>query len=707
MPSFRRFYILLLIFVLLFSKIFAQEEDSLAYLFDLSLQELMNVSVTSASKMAEPINEAPATIMVITSEQIKERGYESLEDVLKDIPGFDLVNVQGTFPIIWAQRGLYGAENKRTLLMIDGIIENNILEGNVLGGPQYSLHYIDQIEVIWGPASALYGANAYNGIINIITKKGENISGFEYQKGYGSFNTKFDKFVAGSKNGNIEYTFAGSIFNTDGPVFNERHPNYSNSNVENAYSLIGRIKYKNIEFGFNRFDRPMGIGQFSNTPSYYNLPGYGYENNEGLSYGGAQADINGEKAGSWHSNTQSSFLNFSHNFNQKTNLNINVYYRITEIDVDSYEYNYLGDDKFSRDVYAHWSNSLGGEFRVNHIFNKNHDLVTGIQIEQNNVEGGYRKSDILSDNTDYTIMKLIDKDERVFNIYNNGAIFTQYRLKTKLFNQTNLLLGVRYDYNNIYGGTTNPRLGLIIQPTNKITIKGLAGTAYRAPNSFELFTETTIRVQNPDLKPEKVFSSEAGIIINISDDILFETNIFYNDFSNIIVSNVAVGDVTGDGIENYQNQNLGSAQIYGAEIKTNIILSSKLSCVANFTWQDATQKENGLSYNVPNIADYKGNLIIRYNLEDLFTINFTENFVGKRNTSKTNPFKEIDGYYISNLSIISKKLFNDHISFSLLIKNLFNQEYLDPGIRASDGDYYGTRHVQPGRSAYLKLILNL
>ncbi|MFC2151923.1 TonB-dependent receptor plug domain-containing protein [Bacteroidota bacterium] len=703
----RRLIILLILFLFLLSNALAQEEDSLTFLFELSLHELMNIPVTSASKKEEPINEAPATIMVITSQQIQERNYESIEDILKDIPGFDIVNVQGTFPIIWAQRGSYGAENKRTLLMIDGIIENNILEGNVLGGPQYSLHYIDRIEIIWGPASALYGVNAYNGIINIITKKGNDIDGLEYQKGYGSFNTKFDKFITGTKNREIEFTLAGSLYNTDGPVFKERHPNYTGSYVENAYSIVSRLKYKNVLFGFHRFDRPMGIGQFSNSPSYYQLPGYGYQNTEGDSLGGAQTNINGEYPGLWHSVTQSLFIKYNLNFNNKTEFKVKLYYRTSEIADDSYEYDYIGNNKFSRDVYAHWSNSIGGEIQFDYQFNKKHDLITGIQYEQSNVEQGYRPTEVLSDDQDYTIMRLLSKDDRIFNIYNNSAAFVQYRLKTSLFKQTNFIAGVRYDYNNIYGGTTNPRGGVVIKPSEKLTLKGLAGTAYRAPNSFELFSETTIRVQNPELKPEKLINSELGIIYQFNKNLMVEGNCYYNELSNMIVSNVPVGDVTGDGIDNFQNQNVGSAQILGVELKTKAYFSNDFSCFLNFTWQDATYSENNVSNEIPNISNYKGNIGFRYQLIDLLIFSFTENIVGDRSTSITNPYTKIDGYYISNLSITSKNLFNNHIAVSVLIKNLFDQEYVDPGIRAATGEYYGTRHVQPGRNTYIKLTLSL
>ncbi|OFX26880.1 MAG: hypothetical protein A2041_12070 [Bacteroidetes bacterium GWA2_31_9b] len=697
----------LFLFIFLFSNnSISQNNDSIYYLFNLSIEELQNIIVISASKKEEPVQQAPATISVITAEQIKERGYESIDDALKDLPGIDFVNVHGTFPIIWAQRGSYGDENKRTLLLIDGIIENNLAEGNVLAGPQYSLHNVEQIEVIWGPSSALYGANAFSGIINIITKKGRSINGVEYQKGFGSYNSQYDKFNIGKNQNDYEFSLSGSLYNTDGPVFTERHPSYNNSYIKNAYSIIGRLRYKDITIGFNRFDRPMGIGQFSNTPEYYNLPAYGYENSEGTTYGGAQTTANGEKPGLWHSNTQTLFARFLKEFNSNLSLKIETYYRVTEIDDDSYEYDYLGNNKFRRDVYNHNSNSIGSELQADYHLYKNHDITLGFQFEQSNIERGYRKSVVMSDNDDYTIMRLLDDNYRLYNIYNNYAGFMQYRLNTSLFNATNFILGVRYDYNDVYGKTLNPRVGFVSNINEKLNIKGLYGSAYRAPTSFELFTETTVRVENPYLKPEKINTSELSLGYKITKDILLESNFFYNQFSDIIISNVPVGDVNGDGIYNYQNQNKGSAEIYGFEIRTNAILFKNISIYANYSYQDATQTDS-LTNPVPNVSKHKGNIGITFPIHNFIKIHFSENIVGDRTTSPTNPDKNIDGYYISNLTLTTNNIFKNKVLVSVTIKNLFDSKYNDPGIRAATGEYYGTRHIQPGRSAFIKLTLLL
>jgi len=160
-------------------------------LIQLSLEQLMNIQVVTASGFEQTMAEAPSTIIVITDKQIRERGYEQLEDALRDVPGIDMIHLNGYARTLIYFRGMYGAENLRALLMIDGIVENNIIGTNDMAGPAYSLHNVKRIEIISGPASALYGANAFGGVINIITKEGGDINGFTAEQGFGSFNTSF------------------------------------------------------------------------------------------------------------------------------------------------------------------------------------------------------------------------------------------------------------------------------------------------------------------------------------------------------------------------------------------------------------------------------------------------------------------------------------------------------------------------------------
>lgn len=205
-----------IIFILSLIPYFLQAQNdslqSIAKLKMLSLEELMNIKVVTASKFEQKISEAPSTMMVITAQQITERGYEQLDDVLRDLPGVDLIHIYGLAPTLITFRGTYGDENRRLLFMVDGIVENNIIGTYEMAGPAYNLHNVERIEILWGPGSALYGANAFGAVINIITKKGADINGLQYQKGYGIFNTSIDNVMLGIKKSNLEFALSGSLF---------------------------------------------------------------------------------------------------------------------------------------------------------------------------------------------------------------------------------------------------------------------------------------------------------------------------------------------------------------------------------------------------------------------------------------------------------------------------------------------------------------
>ncbi len=700
------------------NSLLAQTDEEGRYKFsidDLGVRKTAEIQVVTASKRSQSIRKAPATIMVITAQQIRERGYESLDDVFRDLPAFDLTRIHGIFPTIWTQRGLYGDENKRTLLMIDGIVENNILEGNVLGGSQYSLHAIERIEIIWGSGSALYGANAFNGVINLISKKGEDIEGLEYQGGYGAYQTRFNKIVTGFRKDSLDVMISGSLFNSEGPTFKERHPDYNASFVDNAYSIIGRISWKNFKLGFSRFDRPMGQGQFSNPPTeYYNLPLYGHQDSEGtlVSGGSAPIDIANERAGIWRSVTNTLSLNYQKDISRKASLLAKAYYRRTGIAENSYDYYFSpADSAYQRLAYTHDSYLAGTEIQLDYSLTDAQKLTFGLVYEYSDVEKGYRGYENInrfdnSFNSFYTSI-LKDKSQRESVVYQNFAAYGQYIINLPVLDFTDLILGVRYDQNSVYGSTINPRVAIVANPNELLTLKLMAGSAYRPPNNFELFTETSARITNPELVPEKVNSFEANITFTPTKKLSIETSAFYNSYSDIIVSNVEIGDIDGDGNTNFQNQNQGTAQVIGLELKTQYIIHPSTSIFGNLTLQDPKQENGKENPTVPNITKIKGNIGFQATFAKMLSWYFVGNAVGKRSTNDSNPLRSVPSYFIFNTAISTKNFINDRVSFVLSVNNLFNTSYFDAGIRGATGGYYGTKHQQLERNGTLKIIVKI
>ncbi|NJO87627.1 MAG: TonB-dependent receptor plug domain-containing protein [Chloroflexia bacterium] len=179
--------------------------------------------VTSVSKKAENIKEAPATVVLLTSKELKNRGYLDLEAVMHDLPGFDISRSNGNLYSHIYQRGYRSINTNRTLFLVDGVEENDLWSSNVYLSRQYPLSNIKNVEIVYGPASTMYGSNAFLGVVNVITKEPweliepGKIFGVNARLTYGSYNTKMVDITlaARTKNNNISASLTGRVFLSD------------------------------------------------------------------------------------------------------------------------------------------------------------------------------------------------------------------------------------------------------------------------------------------------------------------------------------------------------------------------------------------------------------------------------------------------------------------------------------------------------------
>jgi outer membrane cobalamin receptor len=142
---------------------------------EMSLEELMNVKVTVATKTASTLRESPGVISVVTREEIQALGARDLIDVLRTVPGFDF-GLDGWAPTGPSIRGLWGSEG-RILLLWDGIEMNELSAGGVYIGNRYPVDQIKRIEIIRGPGSVMYGGNAEVAVISITSLQAEDLNG--------------------------------------------------------------------------------------------------------------------------------------------------------------------------------------------------------------------------------------------------------------------------------------------------------------------------------------------------------------------------------------------------------------------------------------------------------------------------------------------------------------------------------------------------
>jgi iron complex outermembrane receptor protein len=164
-------------FALAMSSAYADEPLKVAALVDMSFEELANIEVTSVSKHAEKLSDAAASIFVITGDDIRRSGANSIPEALRLAPNLDVAQVNSTSYAISA-RGFNNAIGNKLLVLIDGrSVYTPLFSGVDWEMQNVMLDDVDRIEVISGPGATLWGANAVNGVINIITKRAEDTQG--------------------------------------------------------------------------------------------------------------------------------------------------------------------------------------------------------------------------------------------------------------------------------------------------------------------------------------------------------------------------------------------------------------------------------------------------------------------------------------------------------------------------------------------------
>jgi outer membrane receptor for ferrienterochelin and colicin len=246
--------------------------------------------VSSVSKRNEELRLAPATILVITKQEITERGYNDIIDILKDVPGFDLSIYYGVLYANIYQRGLRSNNSEKTLILVDGVEDNNLWTNYADISQQYPLSNIKRVEIIYGPASTMYGANAFTGVINIITKEPEDFlkknhtSGVSAQTGIGSYGSKFADVSYAYKKGQVSFTLTGrgnisdrpdlsaqTLYDYDPAVYDNKDYSKLLSITKNAQSYITNNKLPLSSPNYNIFGAPGAADSIILTAQGVNL----------------------------------------------------------------------------------------------------------------------------------------------------------------------------------------------------------------------------------------------------------------------------------------------------------------------------------------------------------------------------------------------------------------------------------------------------
>ncbi len=212
------FYLTLVVFFFFFGLAYAQTEE--VDIFDLSFEELANIKIISATQREQTIGEAPAIISIITRQEIKDRGYQTVGEALNSVAGLDPLHDRFQYNL--GIRGINGgmrAWSRIVKLMIDGQpVAYRSSSENFLGKELIPVNIVERIEIVRGPGSALYGSNAFLGVINIITLRSELSNWAEVSGQIGSsqfINGDGSSIAVGGRSGGFNFIAAGSFNKSD------------------------------------------------------------------------------------------------------------------------------------------------------------------------------------------------------------------------------------------------------------------------------------------------------------------------------------------------------------------------------------------------------------------------------------------------------------------------------------------------------------
>ena len=700
-----KFFLILSLWMLGTVPVWAQnDEESFTEFMELSLEELMNIQVTTASRKAESNLQAPSAITVITEDEIKAYGGLTLQDILDRVVG---AWTYGTLTVpnsIYTIRGVPSSlDNLQVLVLIDGKqTRENLRNGqNTVFYQTFSLDRIKQIEVIRGPGSVLHGSGAYMGVINIITKKGAE-QGFTSQLRYGSrgsyqLNTAFGKDL-----GNLKLAAGINFFNLENGQFTLTDEN----DQTGSYDQFQRGASFDVNLSSQRFRfSAMAGDNRQNTVS--NKPIWVIDNR----------NTGEDTLGVWHVNTPRVFANVGYDIVQSDKLDLSVDVINNYFKYDN-EYPGIGYERFQ----TGWSNSFMVEAVSNYRPSDKLDFSIGGNI--NVLSGGFKFYYQSEEGDPYPILSnsaLPGKDD-IFDavpVFNETwfAFFGQvnYQVLPKL----KLVAGAQMNKVPDISPDLVPRAAVVYSVSDFWGVKGMVSSAFRAPIGLQKDVKNAGTLWgNPNLNPEKNTTYEFQVY-NTTPKISTTLTFYHIRQKDLVLrSKPADSLLIIDGISTPTFINSGALQSTGVELEGKVRLSPRLFMNFGMSYStnenEAGDKEvlgtpntmikSGLSYKVAKGLDVS--IFNTYssapNPADAF------NSEGIRVTRDNNPDPESFHWLSLNVDFdITETFFpssKTHFLLNLYGSNLVGKEIWHPEYVRRN---INSMQVRGGRSLYVALKVRI
>jgi outer membrane receptor for ferrienterochelin and colicins len=612
---------------------------------ELSLEELIKLEIPTvfgASKLEQKTTEAPSSVTIVGTDEIKKYGYRTLADILQSVQGFHVTyDRNNTF---LGTRGFNSGAypNSRVLLLVNGHrVNNNLFDGGFVGTEFIlDVDLIDKVEIIRGPGSVLYGNNAFFGVINVRTRSGYQINGVEASGEAASFDSYKGRITYGNRFKNeVELLLSGSLYDSQGPdklFFEAFNTPQSNNGVaerldDDAYrSFFGSITYRDftIEGGFVTRDKVNPTAQFATL-----FPSFGTNTFVGTIFNDPR----------FRTSVDQAFVNlrFSHDFSETLGVVAQAYYDRTTISADL-PLSFFTPLPLNRTVDSgEWT---GTEIQVKKRLFDRHTITFG---------GEYRY-DIRQERRNFNVRPF---QENLHTNQSNQSYGGYAEGDFALLANLHLNAGVRIDQYKEFSPTANPRIALIYNPFESSVIKAIYGTAFRAP--------TFIEDINPGdrLRPETIESYELIYEQGIGDHLRTSVSGFYNQVDDLIAYENETGAYT----------NRLGADVLGTEFGLEAFWASGVRGRASYTFQET--------------EDRTSRRILPDSPKNLVKVSLSAPVVKEKvfaglewqytSTRTTLSGSEAPGFGIVNLTVFSRNLVKG-LELSASLYNIFDRTYADP-----------------------------
>lgn len=695
-------------------------------LSSMSLEELLDQPVVSASNKAERHLVAPATVIVISRQDIRERGYADLSEIFDDLPGMDVVRPYGDTYLKNYWRGYRNTIGDPFLLMVDGVVMNHLYYNTADLIATMPLANIDRVEVVYGPASSVYGANAFMGVVNIITVRQDADGGSgTADLSAGSFDHRVADVAYAFASGRMNFRIAGRFENGElDPSVADRYEYTKRSYYRDRRLWGGFLDNRSIagDFRSERRQRALdvraGIGHLEVGLQYFAIDsGYGVE------YAADRA----QNDAIWKRPELGLFARFEQPLSKELKSRTLLRYRKSDLSGDSFfvaaneDASVPGartvDFSYWQSLNSSWSLLQDFDWTVSPKFS----LSSGFKYEQKDLQKAYDLSygpSLVPGAVDAATYPYPDppREGRIANnriTTEDQGIYVQswYELP----HSQRLNVGVRWDDNSQYGASTTWRAGYVAT-LNQWTVKALYGEAFQEPVPRLLYGGWTGSGSDPSLVPEESTTYEVSAGFSQRDfTSLLSVYRIENDKT---IINTAAGA-----------ENIGSRSVSGLDLHLQHIVKPTATTQLK-SWMyyshifSARESHDGTNARIGDLADHKVMFGTTLRWKRDYSATLRGRYIGSRPTVATNPVREVGSFTTLDAAFDADHLAGSALGLQVAIHNLADRSYFHPGIRDASagttpgffdangdwrgsGGYFNSLLPQPGRSIVVTLRVGL